>query len=360
MAPLRDYLLSRSREGEFLLVAAASLAIGWIVCRLVSLALAAHPPIRQAIKSSAHGLGISRSVTLVVATLAYEAAAITLHLPRLLEHQPLQWIVFVRIIAFGWLLSVAFQATLTIASERWSLEAERQRRMLVHFALKIGSAVILIVALLSALSVLGLNVWGVAAGLGLGGIAVAFAAKDSVENLFGSATVVLDMPFAVGDWVRVEGIEGVVEEINLRSTRIRTFEDSLTTLPNSTFIKSPVENLGQRRSRRIRTSIHLEAPGSVAQAEGFTANLAEAIRGMSHVQPESVVAALFELRETGAIVQVVARFAIDTYREELECRQNMLLAAVSLAAERGLRFKSQTHETYLASPPPSDASARPS
>lgn len=359
LSPLRDFLLSCSPEGEFLVVALASLLIGWMVYRLFCLLIAGNIRLKQIIRSSAHGLGISRSATLFVATLAYEAIAIRLGLPRLFEQQPHQWVIFARIIAFGWLLSVAFQSALTIASERGPL-GERPRKILVPFALKLGSAIILIVALLTAFSVLGMNVWGMAAGLGLGGIAVAFAAKDSVENLFGSATVMIDMPFGVGDWVKVGEIEGVVEEINLRSTRIRTFEDSLTTLPNSTFIKSPVENVGQRRSRRIRTTIHLNAPISSDQIASFTASLAEAIKGMTYVQPESVVVALFELRETGTVVQIVARFAIDTYREELECRQNMLLAAISLAAERGLQLKAQSHENLLASTPASHSGPSPS
>ena len=115
-------------------------------------------------------------------------------------------------------------------------------------------------------------------------------------------------------------------------------------MPNSTFIKAAVENLGQRRSRRIRTSIFLDAPRRAEQVQEFTRALAAAIKGMAPIHPESVIVGLFELRETGAVVQVVGRFAIDSYREELECRQNVLLAAISLAAEQGLHFKSQPNE----------------
>lgn len=87
---------------------------------------------------------------------------------------------------------------------------------------------------------LNINVSSVLAGLGIGGIAFALAAKDTVENLFGSVTVLIDRPFKIGDWVKIGDLEGTVEELGLRSTRIRTFYNSLITVPNSTDRKSVV------------------------------------------------------------------------------------------------------------------------
>lgn len=350
---VHDFLVTGRPELEFLCVMVASLVVGGFLYFLISRLLTPKKHLRQVIRSSAHGLGISRSSTLFFATLVYDAIAHGIDLPRLLDAQVHTWVVFVRILCFGWLVSVSYQVMLTLASENGRLQGDKQRKILVPFARKLGSALILILTFVSALAVAGMNVWGMAAGLGIGGIAVAFAAKDSVENLFGSATVMIDMPFGVGDWVKIDSVEGVVEEINLRSTRIRTFEDSLVTMPNSTFIKAAVENMGQRRSRRIRTSIFLDAPRNAGQIQGFTTALVEGIKEIPQVQGDSVVAGLFELKETGAVVQVVGRFAIDSYREELECRQNVLLAAISIAAEQGLHFKSQPNEE-LPRPPASD------
>ena len=86
--------------------------------------------------------------------------------------------------------------------------------------------------------------------LGLGGLAFALAAKDMVQNLFGSITVLLDRTFTVGDWIKVDDQEGSVEALGFRSTRIRTFYNSLVTVPNSKFITATVDNMGARRFRR--------------------------------------------------------------------------------------------------------------
>ena len=95
------------------------------------------------------------------------------------------------------------------------------------------------------------------AGLGIGGLAVALAAKESLENLLGSFTIFLDKPFAVGDLVKVDGIEGAVEKVGFRSTRIRTAENSLITLPNKKMVDSALDNLSLREFRRVKFSVEV-------------------------------------------------------------------------------------------------------
>ena len=91
------------------------------------------------------------------------------------------------------------------------------------------------------------------AGLGISGLAVALAAKDTISNFFGALTVLLDRPFKVGDWVVVGTSEGEVIEINLRTTLIRTGIDTVITIPNANLVSTPVENYGSRRWRRWQT-----------------------------------------------------------------------------------------------------------
>jgi MscS family membrane protein len=98
---------------------------------------------------------------------------------------------------------------------------------------------------------LNINITGLVAGLGLGGLALALASKDLAQNLFGTVTVLVEGTFSVGDWIVVGDIEGTVEDISFRSTRIRTFYNSLITLPNANLITSSVDNFGKRRYRRM-------------------------------------------------------------------------------------------------------------
>jgi MscS family membrane protein len=106
-------------------------------------------------------------------------------------------------------------------------------------------------------SVFNVNIVTLIGGLGIGGLAVALAAKETLENLFGSFTIFLDKPFVVGDHVKVGAFQGHVETIGLRSTRIRTLEKSLVTVPNKKMVDAELENITQRTFWRSRTVINL-------------------------------------------------------------------------------------------------------
>ena len=99
---------------------------------------------------------------------------------------------------------------------------------------------------------------GLIAGLGITGLALALAAKDSVSNIFGAVSILIDQPFNVGDWIIVDGVEGEVVNIGLRTTLIRTSADTMITVPNSNMVNSPVENFSKRRFRRITPKFELE------------------------------------------------------------------------------------------------------
>lgn len=129
---------------------------------------------------------------------------------------------------------------------------------LVPFAIDSIKIITVILGILIIIgNVFGVNVTALAAGLGVGGIAIAMASKESLENLFGSFTIFLDQPFTVGDVVNVGQITGVVEKVGFRSTRIRTFDKSLVTVPNKKMIDVELDNLGLRPVRRSKFNIGL-------------------------------------------------------------------------------------------------------
>ena len=129
--------------------------------------------------------------------------------------------------------------------------------VLIPMLHKIIKLAVFMIGLVLIASNIGVNVAGLVASLGIFGMAFALAAKDTVENIFGSITVLTDKPFEVGDFVSINGIDGIVEQIGLRSTRIRTFYKSQVNVPNSTLIKAIVDNYGRRNCRRIKTAISL-------------------------------------------------------------------------------------------------------
>ncbi|MBE51257.1 MAG: mechanosensitive ion channel protein MscS [Flavobacteriales bacterium] len=145
---------------------------------------------------------------------------------------------------------------------------------LVPFAIEIVKFLAWIIAISIVLSnVFKIEIGAVIAGLGIGGIALAMASKESLENLLGSFTIFIDKPFTVGDLVTVGNITGVVEKVGFRSTRIRTFDKSLVTLPNKKMIDAELDNLGLRPIRRIKFSIGLTYNTSVDQIKKIVSDI---------------------------------------------------------------------------------------
>ena len=121
-------------------------------------------------------------------------------------------------------------------------EIKNLNATLLHMMFKVARVLIWVLIVCMVLSDLGYDVSAIFAGLGLGGVAIALAAQDTVSNLFGCVVVLLDKPFEINDWIQTPDVEGIVEEISFRSTRIRTFQNALVSVPNSTLASSLITN----------------------------------------------------------------------------------------------------------------------
>ncbi len=242
----------------------------------------------------------------------------------------------IAIVGFVLLGMALWDAVCEAIISRTSDPSERAERLLVPVTRKLVRGVIVIAGFLVTLAAFGVNVGAVVAGLGIGGVALALAAKDSVENLFGSLTILFDMPFALNDWIKIEKVEGSVEQINLRSTRIRTAEDTLITLPNANLIRASVENFGSRRYRRQRFVVRLHMDSPVALMDTYTARLNEFLLANFGFWPEKTIAVVGELGDN--YVGVVVTFFTDApdLPSELRDREKAMREALSIKAELGL------------------------
>ena len=128
---------------------------------------------------------------------------------------------------------------------------------------KITKIIIIILGILTALSSVGYDITALLAGLGVGGLALALAMQDTIENFIAGILILMDKPFSINHWIKVGDVEGIVEEIGIRSVRIRTFDYTLITVPNSKLLKSEIENLTVRDRRRVLTTIGLTYNTSV-------------------------------------------------------------------------------------------------
>lgn len=197
---------------------------------------------------------------------------------------------------------------------------------------------------------LNLNVSSLLASLGLGGLAFALAAKDVVQNLFGSITVILDQTFHTGDWIVVNDIEGSVEEVGLRSTKIRTFYDSLITLPNSIFITAKVDNMGQRRYRRLKCNVSLTYDTPPDKIEAFCEGVRELIRLHPYMRKDYFHVYLNSLGASSLDVLVYVFWETPDWGTELRERQRFLLDILRLAKNQQINIAFPTQTLHLLTP----------
>ena len=141
---------------------------------------------------------------------------------------------------------------------------------LIPFAIDLTKVLVYIFALVIILgNVFDVNITALVAGLGVGGVAIALASKESIENLLGSFTIFFDKPFAVGDVITLGGVTGKVEKVGFRSTRIRTFDKSIVTVPNKNIINTELDNLGVRPVRRVKFNIGLTYDTTIEQIKNI-------------------------------------------------------------------------------------------
>lgn len=217
---------------------------------------------------------------------------------------------------------------------------------LAPFATKSLKALVIILGLLIVLQSFGLNVMSLLAGLGLGGLALALAAQDTAANLFGSITILFDTPFKVGDLVKVKDMEGVVEEIGFRSTRIRTGYNSIITIPNAMMAKETVDNMGVRPFRRIRQNIGIAYETPPEKIEEFCGRLRYAIKQDGLVVPETVVVNFNGFGDSALNVLVNFHLRTNVADEELHHQQVIFTEILQIGAELKIDFAYPTRTVY--------------
>jgi len=194
---------------------------------------------------------------------------------------------------------------------------------------------------------LNIDVSGLLAGLGLGGLAFALAAKDMVQNLFGSVTVLLDRTFSVGDWIKVGDQEGTVERIGFRSTRIRTFYNSVLTVPNSRFITADVDNLGERRYRRMKATYGLTYDTPPEKIEAFCEGVRELVRQHPYMRKDYYHVYFNSFGSSSLDILVYVFWETPDSSTELRERHRFLLDCLRLAESLGVEFAYPTQTVYL-------------
>ena len=234
-------------------------------------------------------------------------------------------------------------------AERSDTKLDDQLVPLVRKSLKV---LMIVIGGLFILQNLHVDIGSLLAGLGLGGLAFALAAKDTVANLFGSIMIFVDRPFQIGDWIRIGDIEGTVEEVGFRSTRIRTFYNSLITYPNARLMDTAVDNLGARKYRRYSTTLSLTYDTPPERMEAFCKALRQLILDLEGMRRDYF---MVEFKEYGAHsldVMLYCFMVAPDWPTEMRIRTNLNLEIMRIAKRVGVSFAFPTQTIEFASPPP--------
>ncbi len=194
---------------------------------------------------------------------------------------------------------------------------------------------------------LNINIVPLVTGLGIGGLAFAFAAKDTIENFFGSIAVILDRPFEVGDWVLIDDVEGTVEELGFRSTRIRTFYNSQVTIPNATLVRAKVDNYGRRTYRRWKTTIGVQYDTPPEKLLAFTEGIRELVRRHPYTRKDFYQVWCHDFGDSSFNILVYVFHLVPDWATELRERERLFVDIVRLADGLGVRFAFPTRTIHL-------------
>lgn len=176
--------------------------------------------------------------------------------------------------------------------------------LLIFFA-KIIKAVIVIIAVLIVLGEFGVNINGLITGVGLGGLTFALAAQDTASNIFGGLVIISDKPFAVGDWIQTASIEGTVEDISFRSTRIRTFDDALLVVPNSTLSSASITNWSKMNKRKVKFNIGLTYNTAPSQVKNIIADIETFLNSHKDIVSDTPLVKLDEFGSSSLNIMVM-------------------------------------------------------
>jgi MscS family membrane protein len=220
-------------------------------------------------------------------------------------------------------------------------------RSFINMGTRVLKVAVLAIAVVALFAELGFPVASIIAGLGLGGLAFALAAQKTVENLFGAFSIGIDQPIREGDFVKIEDFQGTVEHIGFRSTRVRTLDRTVITMPNGKLADMRLESFAERDRFRFFTVMRLSYATTASQLRTIIAGVEEALKQAPHSIEREVVVRLAELSNDAMLVNVIAMFDTVDGGEFERARQDVLLAIMDTVEKAGATFAFPTQTLEL-------------
>jgi len=231
----------------------------------------------------------------------------------------------------------------------WALRVPSSRA-LVPLGARSAKVLVVAIAIIVVLSLFGYPVASLIAGLGIGGLAVALAAQKTVENLFGAFSIGVDQPFREGDFVRIDDFVGTVEAIGLRSTRFRTLDRTIISIPNGKLADMRLESLTERDRLRLAAVIGVVYSTTAAQLRAVLAGFEAVLRTHPKIWPDAVVVRFREFAASSLDIEVMAWFRTTDWGEFQRIREEVFLGFMDVVERAGSSFAFPTRTVHVVSP----------
>ena len=245
-------------------------------------------------------------------------------------------VVHVIIIFFTTLLSFIIVNILKIRFTKENIPISQQG--LLIFLILIIKVIIFIVSLLTIINALDFNLVNILAGLSIGGFALALGAQDTIKNFFGSLMIFADHSFSVGDYISNDKVSGTVEEVGLRTTKIRTFHNSVVTVPNSKLADDNIDNLGRRKYRRFSTKIIIDFNTPTEKIDLFVEKIRAEIKKHPDTRKDFYMVYMNNFSTYGVEILLYVFFAVPEWEQEMKGKHYLMSKILDFAKELDVSF----------------------
>jgi MscS family membrane protein len=218
---------------------------------------------------------------------------------------------------------------------------------LLPFIRTSAQIIVLALALVIIIQVWGYDVTGLVAGLGLGGLAISLAAQDTLSNLFGFSAIVSDRPFVVGEYIKTKDVEGSVERVGLRSTRVRQIDQAVVAVPNNVLMDSAILNWSRLSKRKIEFKLGLDYRTNADQIEALLDGLREMLNAHENIDPSSVVVYFVGFGQSSLDILVRCYLTIPDWKEFTAAQERVLLKIMRLVDSLGLQTSLPTQAIHF-------------
>ncbi len=255
--------------------------------------------------------------------------------------------VIISTIAFAKGLAASFTPKSSLYKKIKDKTSKDVEDSMFDFALKIIRAVIYIIAGFIIITALGVNLNGLVAGLGIGGVIFTLAAQDTAKNLFAGVVVFLDKPFIVGDWIQVDAFEGTVEDITFRSTRVRTFENSVVNIPNAIISNASIINWSKMEKRRYRMNLCIELDTPLEKLERFQTKVEDMLQARDAIYDDSIIVKFDAINDNGLNVLICSFTDSVDYNSYVAEREDINYKIMKILREENIELAYDTKTVQI-------------